>query len=312
MQFIDLKTQYKRIETSVEEGLKAVLQHGQYVMGPEIRALEQQLSEWADVKQTVAVASGTDALLLALLALDVGRDDEVITTPFSMFATAEMIVLSGAKPVFVDIDPKTYNLDPTLLEKAITPKTKAIMPVSLYGQCPDLDAINAIAAKYGLPVIEDAAQSFGARYKDRPSCGLTTIACTSFYPAKPLGGYGDSGACFTNDEKLATKIRALHNHGQDERYHHPWIGINGRMDSFQAVVLLAKLTLLAEELELRQRVAKRYDAALSAYFTTPYIEPHNTSNYAQYTLSVPHREKIQKALQEKNIPTMVHLSLIHI
>lgn len=306
MQFIDLKTQYKRIETRVEEGLKAVLQHGQYVMGPEIRELEKQLAEWTNVKQAIAVASGTDALLLALLALDVKAGDEVITSPFSMFATAETIVLAGAKPVFVDIDSKTYNIDSSLLEKAITPKTKAIMPVSLYGQCADIDTINAIAAKHNLPVIEDGAQSFGATYKNRPSCGLTTIACTSFYPAKPLGGYGDSGACFTNDEKLAAKIRALHNHGQDERYHHPWIGINGRMDSFQAVVLLAKLTLLKEELELRQQVAKRYDDALSSYFVTPYIEPHNVSNYAQYTLSVSNREVIQKAMQAKNLPTMVH------
>lgn len=306
MQFIDLKTQYKRIETRVEEGLKAVLQHGQYVMGPEIRELEKQLAEWTNVKQAIAVASGTDALLLALLALDVKAGDEVITSPFSMFATAETIVLAGAKPVFVDIDPKTYNIDSSLLEKAITPKTKAIMPVSLYGQCADIDTINAIAAKHNLPVIEDGAQSFGATYKNRPSCGLTTIACTSFYPAKPLGGYGDSGACFTNDEKLAAKIRALHNHGQDERYHHPWIGINGRMDSFQAVVLLAKLTLLKEELELRQKVAKRYDDALSSYFVIPYIEPHNVSNYAQYTLSVSNREVIQNAMQAKNLPTMVH------
>ncbi len=313
MQFIDLKTQYKRIETRVEEGLKAVLQHGQYVMGPEIKELEHQLAKWTNVKQSVAVASGTDALLLALLALDVKAGDEVITSPFSMFATAETIVLAGAKPVFVDIDSQTYNLDPSLLEKAITPNTKAIMPVSLYGQCADLDTINAIAAKYNIPVIEDAAQSFGATYKNRPSCGLTTIACTSFYPAKPLGGYGDSGACFTNDEKLAAKIRALHNHGQDERYHHPWIGINGRMDSFQAVVLLAKLTLLEEELVLRQKVAKRYDDALSAHFTTPYIEPHNTSNYAQYTLSVPNRADIQKAMQAKNLPTMVHYPIpIHL
>ncbi len=313
MQFIDLKTQYKRIEMIVEQGLKNVLQHGQYVMGPEIRELEQKLAQWVDVKHAIAVASGTDALLLALLALDIGAGDEVITTPFSMFATAEMIVLAGAKPVFVDIDLRTYNLDPKLLEQAITPNTKAIMPVSLYGQCADLDAINAIAAKYHLPVIEDAAQSFGARYKNHASCGLTTIACTSFYPAKPLGGYGDSGACFTNDDKLAAKMRALHNHGQEERYCHPWIGINGRMDSFQAVVLLAKLTLLEEELQLRQRVAKYYDEALSAIVTTPYIELHNMSSYAQYTLLVDNREMIQKALQAKNIPTMIHYPIpIHL
>lgn len=308
MQFIDLKTQYKRIETMVDTGLKAVLNHGQYVMGPEIRELEEKLAQWAGVKQCIAVASGTDALLLALLALGIKQGDEVITTPFSMFATAEMIVLSGATPVFVDIDPKTYNLDPALLKKAITPKTKAIMPVSLYGQCADMNAINAIAQKYHLPVIEDAAQSFGARYKDRASCGLSTIACTSFYPAKPLGGYGDSGACFTNDEALAEKIRHLHNHGQDQRYHHPYIGINGRMDSFQAVVLLAKLTLFAEEMEIRQVIAKRYNEGLVDVVEIPFIESHNISSYAQYTISVPatKRESIQVALQEKGIPTMVH------
>lgn len=311
MQFIDLKTQYKKIDTQVEAGLKHVLQHGQYVMGPEIRDLEQQLAQWAGVEHAIAVASGTDALLLALLALNIGVGDEVITSPFSMFATVEVIALIGAKPVFVDIDPRTFNMDPVLLEKAITPKTKAIMPVSLYGQCADIDPINAMAAKYQLPVIEDAAQSFGAGYKDRISCGLTTIGCTSFYPAKPLGGYGDSGACFTNDAALAEKIRQLHNHGQDTRYHHISIGINGRMDSFQAVVLLAKLTVFAEELASRQRIAAYYDAGLadlSPHIKTPYIAPENSSNYAQYTLSVPAemREKIQVALQADGIPTMIH------
>ncbi len=312
MHFIDLKTQYKRIDTRVLEGLEAVLNHGQYVMGPEIHELEKQLAHWVGVKQSVGVASGTDALLLALLALDVSHGDEVITVPFSMFATVETIVLAGAKPVFVEIDPKTFNMDPALLEKAITSKTKAIMPVSLYGQCADLDAINAIAAQYNIPVIEDAAQSFGARYKDRASCGLTTIACTSFYPAKPLGGYGDSGACFTNDEALADKIRSLHNHGQDRRYNHPMIGINGRMDSFQAVVLLAKLTLFTEEMESRQAVAKRYNEGLAGIVEIPFIESFNISSYAQYTILLPtsfksaDRERFQAALQEKGVPTMVH------
>lgn len=316
MQFIDLKTQYKKIESIVENGLKTVLNHGQYVMGPEINALEKQLAQWTDTKHAIAVASGSDALLLALLALGIKQGDEVITVSFSMFATAEMIVLAGATPVFVDIDPKTYNMDPHLIEKAITAKTKAIMPVSLYGQCADLDAINAIAQHYNLPVIEDAAQSFGARYKNKASCGLTTIACTSFYPAKPLGGYGDSGACFTNNDELAEKIRALHNHGQDRRYHHPMIGINGRMDSFQAVILLAKLTLFAEEMELRQSVAQCYNKGLAELVEIPYIEPHNVSNYAQYTISLPQkglREKVQAALQAQQIPTMIHYPLpIHL
>jgi len=312
MQFIDLKTQYKRIQAGVEKGLKAVLEHGQYVMGPEIDALEKQLAEWVGAKHAIAVASGTDALLLALLALDIRPGDEVITVPFSMFATVEPIVLLGATPIFVDIDLKTFNMDPAKLEKAITSKTKAIMPVSLYGQCVDFDAINAIANKYNLPVIEDAAQSFGARYKKGASCGLTTLACTSFYPAKPLGGYGDSGACFTNDAALAQKIKSLQNHGQDRRYHHTLIGVNGRMDSFQAVVLLEKLTLFAEELQRRREIAAYYDEGLAScreFFTTPYVESYNSSTYAQYTLTLTSpeiREKLQGALQAKNIPTMVH------
>lgn len=309
MQFIDLKTQYKRIESLVSKGLTNVLEHGQYVMSNEVRELEKQLAEWVGVKHAIAVASGTDALLLALLALDVGSGDEVITSPFSMFATAEMIVLAGAKPIFVDINPKTYNLDPRLLEKAITSKTKAIMPVSLYGQCAELDEINAIANKYHLPVIEDAAQSFGARYKNAASCGKTTIACTSFYPAKPLGAYGDAGACFTNDDHLAEKISFLHNHGQDKRYHHPLIGINGRMDSFQAVVLLAKLTLFAEEMEMRQVIAKRYHDGLAGIVNIPHIESYNVSSYAQYTISLnstSEREYLQTELNKQNIPTMVH------
>lgn len=309
MQFIDLKTQYQRIQTQVETGLKAVLEHGQYVMGPEVNALEKQLAEWVGAKHAIAVSNGTDALLLALLACDVRPGDEVITSPFSMFATVEVIALLGAKPVFVDIDPRTYNMNPALLDKAITSRTKAVMPVSLYGQCADFDAIHAITEKYNLPVIEDAAQSFGARYKEKASCGSTTLACTSFYPAKPLGGYGDSGACFTNDDALMEKIRALHNHGQDRRYHHPYVGINGRMDSFQAVVLLAKLTLFAEELKLRQAIAQRYDQGLKAVATVPYIEPHNECSYAQYTIALSsssEREKLQAALSAQNIPTMVH------
>lgn len=309
MQFIDLKTQYRRIQTQVETGLKTVLEHGQYVMGPEINALEKQLAEWVGAKHAIAVSNGTDALLLALLACDIRPGDEVITSPFSMFATVEVIALLGAKPVFVDINPRTFNMDPALLEKAITPKTKAVMPVSLYGQCVDFDAIHAITEKYNLPVIEDAAQSFGARYKDKASCGSTTLACTSFYPAKPLGGYGDSGACFTNDDTFMEKIRALHNHGQDRRYHHPYVGINGRMDSFQAVVLLAKLTLFAEELKQRQAIAQRYDEGLKSVVMVPYIESYNVCSYAQYTIALSsssEREKLQAALSAQNIPTMVH------
>jgi len=313
MKFIDLKTQYKRIESKIQSGLNHVLEHGQYIMGPEIKTLEKQLADFIGVKHAIGVGSGTDALLLALMALGIGKGDEVITVPFSFFATAEMIVLAGATPVFVDIDPRTYNMDPALIKKAITSKTKAIMPVGLFGQCPDLDTINAIAKEHNLYVIEDAAQSFGGTYKGSYSGALTTIGCTSFYPAKPLGGYGDSGACFTNDDKLADKMRQLLDHGQDKRYHHSWIGINGRMDSFQAVVLSAKLELLKEELVLRQQAAKRYDESLSKIVQTPYIEPFNTSSYAQYTVMLPERDKVQAFLQAEGIPTMVHYPIpIHL
>ena len=213
-------------------------------------------------RHAIGVSSGTDALLIALMALGVGHGDEVITTPFSFIATAETIVLLGAKPVFVDIRPDTYNLDPALIEEAITPRTKAIMPVSLYGQCADFDAINAIAERHGLPVIEDGAQSFGATYKGRQSCGLSTIGCTSFFPSKPLGGYGDGGACFTNDDALAKAMREIRVHGQDRRYHHPLIGVNGRLDTLQAAVLLAKLDIFPDEVKARERIGARYSEKL--------------------------------------------------
>ena len=227
--------------------MKAVLQHGQYIMGPEIQELEERLAAYVGVKHCIAVASGTDALLISLMALGIGAGDEVVTTPFTFISTGETIALLGAKPVFVDIDSRTYNLDSSLLEAAITPKTRAILPVSLYGQCYDVDAINAIALKYGIPVIEDACQSFGATYRGRKSCALSSIGCTSFFPSKPLGCYGDGGACFTDDDELATKMRRIRVHGQDRRYHHSILGINGRMDTLQAAVLLAKLEVFAEE-----------------------------------------------------------------
>lgn len=306
MQFIDLKTQYQRIEAEIKAGIHQVLEHGQYIMGPELVQLEQELARFVGVKHAVAVSSGTDALLMALMALDVSYGDEVITTPLSFFATAEMISLLGAKPVFVDIDPRTYNIDPALIEAAITPKTKVIMPVSLYGQCADFDAINAIAAKHQLPVIEDGAQSFGARYKGRYSCGLSTIGCTSFFPSKPLGGYGDSGAVFTNDDELAKRLMQIRNHGQDTRYHHPRLGINGRMDSMQAAVLLAKLKIFPDEMECREAIGRRYTQLLQNDVQTPFIHPDNISVYAQYTISVENREQFAASLQAKQIPTAVH------
>jgi len=255
------------------------------------------------------VSSGTDALLIALMALGVGPGDEVITSPFSFFATVEVIVLLGAKPVFVDIEPDTYNIDASLIEAAITPKTKVILPVSLYGQCPDMDAINAIASKHQLAVIEDAAQSFGATYKGRPSCGLSTIACTSFFPSKPLGCYGDGGACFTQDAELAQRINEIRLHGQSKRYYHTRVGVNGRFDTIQAAVLLEKLALFEEEVALRQTVAQRYQQLLPSHIPVQVIRPHNQSVFAQYTLAVENRDTVQASLQQLGIPTAVHYPL---
>ena len=306
MQFIDLKAQSSRIESNVMKRLGDVLAHGAYIMGPEVCELEGILADFVDVKHCVAVSSGTDALLIALMALDIKPGDEVITTPFSFFATAEVIALLGAKPVFVDIDPKTYNIDSSLIEKAISNKTKAIMPVSLYGQCADMDKINQIAQKYQIPVVEDAAQSFGATYKGKKSCGLTTIGCTSFFPSKPLGCYGDGGACFTNDAELAKRMQEIRVHGQSERYCHTRIGVNGRMDSMQAAILIEKMQIFPEEVELRQIVAERYHALLPDSLFKQRIAPHNTSVYAQYTIEVDDRSEVQKKLQDMGIPTAVH------
>ncbi|KGP64448.1 aminotransferase DegT [Legionella norrlandica] len=309
MQFIDLKTQYSLIENDILNSIKRVLNHGQYIMGPEIAELEKQLASFIGVKHAIVNSSGTDALLMALMALEIQPGDEVITSPFSFFATAEVISLCHAIPVFVDIDPATYNLNPEQLERAITKKTKAIMPVDLYGQCADYDAINAVAEKHGIPVIEDAAQSFGATYKGRYSCSLATIGCTSFFPSKPLGGYGDSGACFTNDDSLAKKLIEIRIHGQNARYCHNRVGINGRMDTIQAAVLLEKLKIFSNEILLRQKVAKRYDQLLSTLVKTPFVHQYNTSVYAQYTIEVENREVFEKAMQSSGVPTAVHYPL---
>jgi UDP-2-acetamido-2-deoxy-ribo-hexuluronate aminotransferase len=306
MQFIDLKQQYARIEDDVLARMRAVLDHGQYIMGPEVAELEEKLADYVGVKHCISMSSGTDALLVALMAYGIGPGDEVITTPFTFIATAEVIALLRAKPVYVDIDPRTYNLDPSLIEAAITPNTRAIMPVSLYGQCADMDAINAIGEKHGLPVIEDAAQSFGATYKGRRSCGLSDIGCTSFFPSKPLGGYGDGGACFTNDGALAKTMGEIRNHGQDRRYHHPLVGINGRLDSLQAAALLAKLPIFDDEVERRARIGARYSELLKDVAITPFVEAHNQSVYAQYTIQVEDRDAVQKALGDADIPTAVH------
>jgi UDP-2-acetamido-2-deoxy-ribo-hexuluronate aminotransferase len=308
MEFIDLKSQYKRLKAEIDAGIQRVLDHGQYILGPEVAELEEKLAAYTGAKYCITVANGTDALQIAQMALGIGPGDEVITPGFTYIATAETVALLGAKPVYVDIDPKTYNLNPTLLEAAITPRTKAIIPVSLYGQCADYDAINAIAAKYGIPVIEDAAQSFGASYKGRKSCNLTTIACASFFPSKPLGCYGDGGAIFTNDDELAKIMRQISRHGQDRRYHHIRVGVNSRLDTLQAAILLPKLNVLDEEIIARQRVADRYKTLLStaSIHSTPYIEQHNQSAWAQYTIRVEARESVQNQLKTLGIPTAVH------
>lgn len=307
--FIDLAKQQQRILPEIERRISAVLKHGQYILGPEITELEAKLASYCGVKHCITVSSGTDALLIALMAIGIKPGDEVITTPFTFIATGEVIALLGAKPVFVDIDPKTYNIDPALIEAAVTPKTRAIMPVSLYGQCAEFDAINAIAAKHNLIVIEDACQSFGATYKGRKSCALSHIGCTSFFPSKPLGCYGDGGACFTDDDALALKMRQVMNHGQDRRYHHPMIGLNGRCDTLQAAVLLAKMEIFEEEVILRSEIGAKYSALFAAAngkIVTPYVESYNTSVYAQYTIQIENRDALQQALQPKGVPTAVH------
>lgn len=311
--FIDLKSQYRALEDNIKSRINKVLEHGQYVMGPEVAELESRLAEYVGVKHCISASSGTDTLMIAMMALGIGPGDEVITSPFTFIATGEMIALIGATPVFVDIDPKTYNIDPSKIEAAITAKTKAIMPVSLYGQCADFDAINAIADKYGLPVIEDAAQSFGATYKGKKSCALSTIGSTSFFPSKPLGAYGDGGALFTNDDVLAKIMREIRTHGQEKRYYHTRIGINGRLDTIQAAILLAKMDRFDWEVQRRGELGKHYTELIKERITnvdnsviTPYIEPFNTSVYAQYTVRVKSREQVQQKLKDSGIPTAVH------
>ena len=308
MQFVDLAAQQARIKDKIDANIQKVLTHGKYILGPEVAELEQKLAEFCGAKHCITVANGTDALQIAQMALGVGHGDEVIVPGFSYIATAETPAVLGAKPVYVDIDPKTYNMDPAKLEAAITPLTKAIIPVSLYGQCADFDTINAIAEKHGIPVIEDGAQSFGASYKGRKSCNLSTIGCTSFFPSKPLGCYGDGGAIFTNDDELATVLRQVARHGQGRRYHHIRVGVNSRLDTLQAAILLPKLEILAEEIELRNQVAERYTRLLNetGISTTPFIEVHNVSAWAQYTVRVENRGDVQEKLKAAGVPTAVH------
>jgi UDP-2-acetamido-2-deoxy-ribo-hexuluronate aminotransferase len=309
MEFIDLKSQYQASRELINGRIQAVLDHGQYIMGPEVGELEARLAEYTGARHCITVASGTEALLIALMALGVGRGDEVITTPFTFIATAEAIVLLGATPVFVDIDPVTCNIDPALIEAKITPATRAIIPVSLYGQPADMDEINAIAERHGLTVIEDAAQSFGASYRGRQSCNLSGIGCTSFFPSKPLGCYGDGGALFTSDDGMAKAMREIRVHGQSKRYVHTRIGVGGRMDTLQCAVVLAKMELFDWELQQRQRAAATYDALLlgnDAGVRPVGRREDRTSVYAQYTVVLERRTDLQAALQAQGIPTAVH------
>lgn len=306
MEFIDLKSQQRRIKSQIQERINTVLNHGQYIMGPEVAELENCLEKYTGAKHCISNANGTDALLLALMAIGIKPGDEIITTPFSFFATTEVISFLGAVPVFVDIDSDTYNIDANLIEEKITPKTKAIIPVSLYGQCADYDAIEAVAKKHNLVTIEDAAQSFGATYKDKKSCNLTTISCTSFFPSKPLGCYGDGGACFTNNDEIAQKLRILRTHGQAKRYYHTEIGMNGRLDTIQAAILLAKMEIFEDEIIQRQKVAARYTELLEGVVKTQAILPYNRSAYAQYTIEVDDRTSFIQKMQEQGIPTAIH------
>ena len=284
-----------------------MLEHGQYIMGPEVKELEDKLQAYTGAKHCITVASGTEALLISLMALGIQPGDEVITTPFTFVATAEVIVLLGAMPVFVDIEPDTCNIDASKIEAKITNKTKAIMPVSLYGQVADMDEINVIAEKHNLPVIEDAAQSFGAEYKGNKSCNLSTIGCTSFFPSKPLGCYGDGGAIFTNDDNLANACREIRVHGQSQRYVHTRVGVGGRMDTIQCAVVLAKLERFDWEVKQRQLIGQRYSELLAAAdIDLVTLRSGRTSVYAQYTVFVPDRDALQKRLSETGIPTAVH------
>ncbi|WIT14462.1 DegT/DnrJ/EryC1/StrS family aminotransferase [Paucibacter sediminis] len=312
MPFIDLKAQYAALKTSIDARIQRVLDHGQYIMGPEVKELEEKLAAHVGVKHCISVASGTEALLIALMALDLQPGDEVITTPFTFAATAETIVLLGGVPVFVDIEPDTCNIDPKLIEAAITPRTRAIMPVSLYGQVCDMDEINAIAARHGgLPVIEDAAQSFGASYRGRKSCGLSTWGATSFFPSKPLGCYGDGGALFTDDDALAQAAREIRVHGQSQRYTHTRLGVGGRMDTIQCAVVLAKLERFDWEIARRLAIGERYQELLAGLpealgVQRLAVRGNRDCVWAQFTLQIEAREAVFKSLNGAGIPTAIH------
>ena len=309
MEFIDLKKQQSHIRSEIDFSIKKVLDHGKYILGPEVFELEKTLAEYVGVNHCITVSSGTDALLISMMALGIKSGDEVITTPFTFIAAVEAIKLLGAKPVYVDIDDNSYNISSEKIESSITEKTKLILPVSLFGQCADMDPINRISKKYNLPVLEDGAQSFGATYKGRKSCSMSTIGCTSFFPSKPLGCYGDGGAIFTNDDELASKMRSIRVHGQTARYHHSYLGLNGRLDTIQAAILLIKFKIFNNEILLRNEVADFYTKELNRTnlgIETPSITNGNVSVYAQYAILVNNREELISVLKKNKIPTVIH------
>lgn len=305
MDFIDLKKQYALLREPINVAIQTVLDHGRYILGPEVTELENVLAEYVGQKHCITTSSGTHSLEIALRALDIGPGDEVVTVPFTWISTAEVIGLVGAMPRFVDIEEDTFNIDAKLIEAAITPKTKAIIPVSLFGQMPDMDAINVIGAKHGIAVIEDAAQSFGATRNGTRSCGASAISSTSFYPAKPFGCYGDGGALFASDDEMADKLRAIRTHGGLRRHEHALLGTNGRFDTIQAAVLLAKWPSFEGEVQARGRIGARYSELLKDVCQTPKVLPGNTHVYAQYTIRTPLRDKVSEGLKQKGIPSVV-------
>jgi len=308
MEFIDLKTQYETYKDEIDRRMRQVVDHGQFIMGPEVYELEEILAKYVGVKHCITVASGTDSLEIALRALGIGPGDEVITVPFSWISTAEVIAAVGATPVFIDIEPDTYNMNADLLEEAITENTKAIIPVSLFGQMPDLERMNAIAQKQNIAVIEDAAQSFGATRNGKRSCGASQIGSTSFFPAKPLGCFGDGGALFTDDNELAEIMKAIRSHGGVKRHHHTHIGMNGRFDTLQAAVILGKWSHFEDEVQARNEIGARYSELLKDQIITPEVAEGNTHVYAQYTIRVDEnrREEVSESLKEHGIPTGVY------
>ncbi len=309
MKFVDLNKQYQAYKTEIDAAIAETIDKTAFINGPAVKELENDLAAYAGVKNAVACSSGTDALLLAMMALDVKSDDEIIVPTFSFIATASMIPILKAKPIFVDVEPMTFNIDPEKIEEKITSKTVGIIGVSMYGQCSDYDRINEIADKHDLWVIEDGAQSFGATYKGKKSCSMTTMSTTSFFPAKPLGCYGDGGAIFTNDDSLAQSLMILRNHGQAKRYHHDIIGLNGRMDTLQAAILRVKLRHFDEEIKLRNKAAALYTEFLHNFVETPEVKSENYSSWAQYTIKAEKRDSLRQILSDAGIPSSVHYPL---